>query len=285
MLVDPHLPSKIFQGITTEITGEGGSVAPLERPHRQGRRTWSYEHLGITPDWRTFAQYFARLEKQGMGINLATYVGATQVRRMVLGDDDEQPTPAQLDEMKRAGAARRWRTGRSACPRRCSTRPRRMRRPRSSSRSRPKPRSTAASTRRTCAPRATRCIEALDEAIRIGREAHIPVEIWHIKAAGKENFGRMRQIVAKVEQAAPRRRRGDRRHVRLYRVVQHVLGVRPAVGARRRRREAARAPEGSRDARAHAQGHARARRRLGQRVAGDARPRGHPDLRRRRIPS
>ena len=51
-------------------------------------------------DWRTFRQYFARLEKQGMGINLASYVGATQVRRMVLGDADVQPTPEQLEKMK-----------------------------------------------------------------------------------------------------------------------------------------------------------------------------------------
>ena len=47
--------------------------------------------MGIKPDWRSFAEYFARLEKQGMGINLATYVGATQVRRMVLGEADRTP--------------------------------------------------------------------------------------------------------------------------------------------------------------------------------------------------
>src|ERR1051325_7786176 len=95
ILVNPHLPSKIFQGITTEITGEGSSVAPLNDAIIQADKV-SYAHLKLTPDWRTLRQYFARLEKQGMGINLATYVGATQVRRMVLGDDKGQPTPAQL---------------------------------------------------------------------------------------------------------------------------------------------------------------------------------------------
>ena len=84
ILVDPRLPSKIYQGITTEITGEGGSAAPLNDAIIQADRA-SYDHYHITPDWRTFRQYFARLEKQGMGINLASYVGATQVRRMVLG--------------------------------------------------------------------------------------------------------------------------------------------------------------------------------------------------------
>src|SRR5258706_10207745 len=92
ILVEPRLPSKIYQGITTEITGEGGSAAPLNDTIIQADHT-GYEHYKITPDWRTFRQYFARLEKHGMGINLASYVGATQVRRMVLGDDNNQPTP------------------------------------------------------------------------------------------------------------------------------------------------------------------------------------------------
>ncbi len=99
ILVDPRLPSKIYQGITSEITGEGSSIAPLNDAILQSDRS-DYDHYKINPDWRTFRQYFARIEKQGMGINLASYVGATQVRRIVLGDDDKQPTPAQLDQMK-----------------------------------------------------------------------------------------------------------------------------------------------------------------------------------------
>src|SRR4029077_13160710 len=99
ILVDPRLPSKIYQGITTEITGEGGSAAPLNDAIIHADRT-GYEHYHITPDWRTLREYFARLEKQGMGINLASYVGATQVRRVVLEDDDKQPTPEQLNQMK-----------------------------------------------------------------------------------------------------------------------------------------------------------------------------------------
>src|ERR1019366_4560617 len=69
ILVDPHLPSKIYQGITTEITGEGGSIAPLnDAVIKLDHVTW--EHYQVTPNWRTFAEYFARLRKQGMGINL-----------------------------------------------------------------------------------------------------------------------------------------------------------------------------------------------------------------------
>src|ERR1039457_3377477 len=82
ILVDLRLPSKIFQGITTEITGEGNSVAPVNDAMLSADRA-GYEHYHITPDWRTLREHFARLEKQGMGINLATYVGATSVRRMV----------------------------------------------------------------------------------------------------------------------------------------------------------------------------------------------------------
>src|SRR5213080_2180150 len=73
ILVDPRLPSKIFQGITSEITGEGGSIAPLNDAIIQSDRR-GFEHFKVSPDWRTFRQYFVRLEKQGIGINLASYV-------------------------------------------------------------------------------------------------------------------------------------------------------------------------------------------------------------------
>ena len=99
ILVEPRVPSKIFQGITTEITGEGDSVAPLSEAIIRADRG-VYEHYGVTPDWLTLRQYFARLEKQGMGINFATYVGATSVRRMVLGDEDRRPTAEQLEQMQ-----------------------------------------------------------------------------------------------------------------------------------------------------------------------------------------
>jgi len=99
ILVKPQLPSKIFQGITTEFTGEGSSVAPLNDRIIEADRL-SYQHYQIQPDWRTLGQYFARLERQGIGINVGDYVGATQVRRMVLGDDDRQPTADELAKMR-----------------------------------------------------------------------------------------------------------------------------------------------------------------------------------------
>ena len=69
--VNPHLPSKIFQGITAEITGEGSSIAPLnDAILKAGHVTW--EHYGVQATWRSFRDYFARLRKQGIGINLAS---------------------------------------------------------------------------------------------------------------------------------------------------------------------------------------------------------------------
>src|SRR5438270_12049993 len=99
ILVEPRLPSKIYQGITTEITGEGESIAPLSDAILRADQE-QYDHYHIRADWRTFREYFSRLEKQRIGINIASYVGATRVRRMVIDDNDAQPTPAQLEQMK-----------------------------------------------------------------------------------------------------------------------------------------------------------------------------------------
>jgi N-acyl-D-amino-acid deacylase len=199
ILVDSRLPSKIFQGITTEITGEGNSIAPLNDAIIQTDLS-GYEHYHITPDWRTFRQYFARLEKQGIGINLASYVGATQVRRMVLGDDDTQPTPAQLEHMKALvrDAMKDGAVGVSSALEYA-----------------PAPYAKtdelialAAEAGEFGGIYATHMrnesdsvLESIDEALRIGREAHVPVEIWHIKVAGKKNWGRMPQVIAKIDAA------------------------------------------------------------------------------------
>jgi len=199
ILVDPRLPSKVFQGITTELTGEGSSVAPLNDAIIQADRS-GYDHYKITPDWRTFREYFVRLEKQGMGINVADYVGATQVRRMVLGDDDKQPTPEQLEQMKQLvrEAMRDGAVGVS-----------------SSLEYAPAPYAKtdelialAAEAGKSGGIYATHMrnesdsvLDAIDEALRIGREAHVPVEIWHIKVAGKNNWGRMPEVVAKINAA------------------------------------------------------------------------------------
>jgi N-acyl-D-amino-acid deacylase len=199
ILVDPRLPSKIYQGITTEITGEGESVAPLNEAIRRAAKR-QFALLGIEPDWQTFRQYFARLEKQGIGINVADYVGATTVRRMVLGDDDVQPTPAQLEQMKQLvrQAMLDGAVGVST--------------------SLEYPPAPYAKTEELIAlaseasryggiyathmrSESTAILQSLDEVIRIAREAQIPVEIWHFKVAGKPSFGHLPEAVAKIATA------------------------------------------------------------------------------------
>ena len=199
ILVRPQLPSKIFQGITTEFTGEGSSVAPLNDRIIAADRL-GYEHLKITADWRTLGEYFARLERQGIGINVGHYVGATQVRRMVLGDDDRQPTAQELAGMRQlvADAMRDGAVGLST--------------------SLQYPPAPYARTEELIAlaqeaaahgglyathmrSESAEILPALEEAIRIGREARIPVEIWHLKVAGKQNWGRMPEVLAAIDSA------------------------------------------------------------------------------------
>jgi N-acyl-D-amino-acid deacylase len=199
ILVDPRLPSKIYQGITTEITGEGGSAAPLNDSIIHTDRS-NYDHYKITPDWKTFRQYFARLEKQGMGINLASYVGATQVRRMVLGDDDKQPTPAQLEQMQKL-VREAMQDGTVGVSTSLEYAPA------------PYAKTDELIALATEAGKfggiysthmrseSDSVLDSIDEALRIGREAHVPVEIWHLKVAGKNNWGRMPEVVAKINAA------------------------------------------------------------------------------------
>ena len=199
ILVDPRLPSKIFQGITTEITGEGNSVAPLNDAILASDRA-GYDHYHITPDWRTLRQYFERLEKQGIGINMASYVGATSVRRVVLGDANVQPTAAQLGEMKdlvrqgmRDGAVG-LSTALQYAPAPYAKTDELI--------------ALAGVAGQSGGIYATHMrsegdsvLQSIDESARIGREAHIPVEIWHLKAAGKSNWGKMPQIVGRLDEA------------------------------------------------------------------------------------
>ena len=199
ILVNAHLPSKIYQGITTEITGEGGSVAPLNDAIIQADHV-SWEHYGVTPTWRTYREYFARLRKQGIGINVADYVGATQVRRMVIGDEDRAPTPAELERMK-ALVREAMRDGAIGLSTSLQYAPA----PYAKTEELIALAAEAAKAGGTYASHirdeGNGIFAALDEAFRIGREAKIPVEIWHLKAAGKANWGRMPAIVARIETA------------------------------------------------------------------------------------
>ncbi|MHB8475362.1 MAG: N-acyl-D-amino-acid deacylase family protein [Steroidobacteraceae bacterium] len=199
ILVDPRLPSKIYQGITTEITGEGTSPAPMSG-HARDEAAQTLEHYGLTADWQSLGEYFARLERSGLGINLASYVGATTLREVVIGGADRPATAAELERMRALvrDAMREGAVGVST-----------------SLEYAPAP---YASTEELIALAAEAAAyggiyathmrsegdgmaAALDETFRIAREAHIPVEIWHLKVAGRKNWGRMPEMIRRIEAA------------------------------------------------------------------------------------
>lgn len=199
ILVDPRLPSKIFQGITTEITGEGGSAAPMTG-HARVETGPILEHYGLTADWQTLGEYFARLERQGIGINLASYVGATTLREAVIGVENRPATPAELSRM-RALVREAMEQGAVGVSTSLEYAP-----------------APYASTEELIALASEAApfggiyathmrsegdgiTAALEETFRIGREAHIPVEIWHLKVAGKKNWGRMADVIKRIETA------------------------------------------------------------------------------------
>jgi N-acyl-D-amino-acid deacylase len=199
ILVDPRLPSKIYQGITTEITGEGNSAAPMTG-HARVEAAQTLEHYGLKADWQTLGEYFSRLERQGIGINLASYVGATSVREVVIGGENRAPTAAELLRM-RALVREAMEQGAVGVSTSLEYAP-----------------APYASTEELIALASEAApyggiyathmrsegdgmVAALDETFRIAREAHIPAEIWHLKVAGKKNWGRMADVVKRIEAA------------------------------------------------------------------------------------
>jgi dihydroorotase/N-acyl-D-amino-acid deacylase len=199
LLVDPRAPSKLFQGITTEITGEGESVAPLNEAMLKEHAA-TYRRYGITPEWRTLAEYFARLEKQGIGINFGTYLGATSVREMVIGYGDRAATADELRRMQELveQGLREGAMGLSSA----------LEYPPAPSASTDELIALAQAAAPFGGIYATHMrdegnseVSALEETLRIGREAHIPVEIFHLKVAAKPNWGTMPRVVEGIDQA------------------------------------------------------------------------------------
>jgi N-acyl-D-amino-acid deacylase len=199
VLVDNRAASKITQGITTEITGEGSSIAPVNaRMIADGRATWA--RYGVTPDWTTLPGYFAAFEKRRSAINLGTFVGAGGVRDLVIGQDDRPATPPELERMK-AAVAEAMEAGAFGLSSSLIYVPDRY-----------------ASTEELVALARVAAryggsyithqrdeddgINAsLDEVFRIAREAHLPAEIYHLKTAGKKNWGRMKAVLRRIEEA------------------------------------------------------------------------------------
>ena len=199
LLIDPRAMSKVMMGVTTEVTGEGESIAPINE--RQIKEQEGFlRRFNLTIDWRTLDEYFKRLEKQGTGVNLATFVGATQVREYVIGYENRDPTKAELETMKElvAQAMRDGAFGLSSSlqyvPARFAETPELI--------------ELAKVARQYGGIYATHqrseanTIDAsLNEVFEIAMKAKIPVEIWHLKTAYKKNWGRMPQILERIKQA------------------------------------------------------------------------------------
>ena len=199
LLIDKQAVSKLTQGITTGITGEGGSIAPQNDATLADRRDF-LEHYHLTVDWRDLEGYFRRLEKQGSGINLGTYVGATQVRRYVLGAVDRAPTTEELARMQHLveQAMQQGAMGVSTSLIYAPAAYARTDELIALAKVASKYGGIYASHIRN---EGDREMDALEEAFRIGREADIPVEIWHLKVSGRQNWGKMPAVIAAIEGA------------------------------------------------------------------------------------
>jgi N-acyl-D-amino-acid deacylase len=202
LLIDPRANSKVMMGVTTEITGEGESIAPIN--DRQIKEQEDFlRRFNLTIDWRTLAEYFKRLEKQGSGVNLGTFVGATQVREYVIGYDDRPPTSQELDQMKKlvAEAMRDGALGLSTSLQYVPARFAKTDELVELAKVAHQYGGIYATHQRS---EANTIDASLDEVFEIAQKAQIPVEIWHLKTAYKKNWGRMAHVLTRIKQARDR---------------------------------------------------------------------------------
>jgi dihydroorotase/N-acyl-D-amino-acid deacylase len=199
VLVDNRAASKVTQGITTEVTGEGTAIAPVNaRMVADGAET--YRRYGVTPDWTTLAGYWKAFERARPAINLATFVGAGGVRDLVIGQDDRPPTPAELARME-AAVARAMEEGALGLstsliyvPDRYASIEEILALARVAAR--------YGGTYITHQRDEGEGIDAsLDEVFRVAREAAIPADVWHLKVSGERSWGRMPHVLARLERA------------------------------------------------------------------------------------
>jgi dihydroorotase/N-acyl-D-amino-acid deacylase len=202
LLIDPRANSKVMMGVTTEITGEGESIAPIN--DRQIKEQEDFlRRFNLTIDWRTLDEYFKRLEKQGSGVNLGTFVGATQVREYVIGYDDRPPTAQELDQMKKlvADAMRDGALGVSTSLQYVPARFAKTDELVELAKVAHQYGGIYATHQRS---EANTIDASLDEVFEIAQKAQIPVEIWHLKTAYKKNWGRMTHVLTRIKQARDR---------------------------------------------------------------------------------
>jgi len=199
VLIDNRVLSKITQGITTEVTGEGGSVAPLTDrlvlADSDAMKKWHYRE-----DWRDLNGYFAQFERQGSSLNIAMFVGATQVRLAVVGNENRAPTATELahmtaivDTLMEQGALGVW-TALEYAPASYSKTDELIALARAARRHG----GIYASHMRN---EGEHIDDALNELFRIAKEADIPAEVSHLKLSGRKAWGQMPRILARIDSA------------------------------------------------------------------------------------
>jgi dihydroorotase/N-acyl-D-amino-acid deacylase len=199
LLIDPRAMSKVMMGVTTEITGEGESIAPVNDRLINEQSDFNHRYK-LNVDWRTLGEYFERLGKQGSGVNLGTFVGATQVREYVVGFDNRPPTSAELEKMKQlvADAMQDGALGLSTSLQYVPARFAKTDEIVELAKVAHQYGGIYATHQRS---EANALDESLTEVFQIARDARIPVEIWHLKTAYKKNWGRMPDVLAKIRRA------------------------------------------------------------------------------------
>src|SRR6266849_5118306 len=197
LIQDGRSQSEIRQGVTTEIMGEGESMGPVNDAIR-AHMLRQQKDIHYEIKWNTLAEYLRYLEARGISCNVASFLGATTVREYVIGFEDKAPTPQQLDEMRdivrkemEAGALGigtsliyppAFYAKTDELIELCKVAAKYQGKYISHMRS-----------------EGNRLLEALDELIRISREAGIPAEVYHIKAAGKQNWGKIDDLLSRIE--------------------------------------------------------------------------------------
>ena len=199
LIQDGRSQSEIRQGVTTEIMGEGESMGPVNDRVRE-HMLREQKDIKYEIKWNTLAEYLQYLEKRGVSCNVASFLGATTLRENVIGFEDKAPTPRQLDEMRelvrremQAGALGigtsliyppAFYAKTDELIELCKVAAKYQGKYISHMRS-----------------EGNRLLEAFDELLRIAREANIPAEIYHIKAAGQQNWGKIDKLLSGVEAA------------------------------------------------------------------------------------
>jgi dihydroorotase/N-acyl-D-amino-acid deacylase len=202
VLVDPRAASKITQGITTEITGEGSSIAPLNDAMVASAQP-QYDRFKVRLDFRTLDQYFARLERQPPALNVGTFVGAGGVRAHVVGQSQRAATPEEIEQMKAlvAQAMEHGALGLSTSlqyvPGRFASTDEIVELARVARRYG----GIYISHQRS---ESSQILPSLDEVFSIAERAGIPAEVWHLKTAYRANWGRMPSVLKHFEAARGR---------------------------------------------------------------------------------